>query len=364
MLRTACYDWHVQHGAQMVDFAGWEMPLKYTSIVEEHQAVRQAAGLFDIAHMGRLRVSGDDAARFVDHLVTARVVDLPVGRIRYALVTNQHGGVLDDILVYRFPDYLLLVVNASNRTKILDWLNEHRQGHQVAVDDLTFDWFMLALQGPKAVEIISAMGDPGISTLKYYRATETRLAGQWALVSRTGYTGEDGFEVIVSRGFARPLWEQLIQQGADVGLQPAGLGARDTLRLEAGMPLYGHELDESIDPFTAGLDFAVDLEGREFVGKSALIEAKSKPDRLRRVGLELEGRRIARQGAAIFADDRPVGRVSSGSFSPTLNKPIAMGFVQPGYAEVGTPLEVDIRGKRASARVVALPFYHRRRRPS
>jgi aminomethyltransferase len=344
----------------MVDFAGWDMPVQYSTIIEEHLAVRKAAGLFDIAHMGRIRFTGPDACRFLDVLVTNDVPKLEVGQIRYALVTNESGGILDDVLVYRFADFYLLVVNASNRETILDWIERHRQGFDVTVEDLTIERSMLAIQGPRALEVLSPFVQADISTLKYYTGFETTVLSQPAIVSRTGYTGEDGCEVILPASAAVPLWETLIEAGKGRGLLPAGLGCRDTLRLEAAMPLYGHELDESIDPFTAGVSFGVKLNAGDFIGKQALIQAKARKDRPVRVGLELQSRRIAREGSQLFAGDRQIGRVTSGTFSPTLEKSIAMGYIAPDHSAIGSAVEVDIRGKREPAKLVSLPFYSRK----
>jgi aminomethyltransferase len=344
----------------MVDFAGWNMPVQYSTITEEHHAVRKAAGLFDIAHMGRLQFSGPDVCRFLDHLVTNDITKLDVGQIRYALVTNEQGGILDDVLVYRFESYYLLVVNASNRLKILSWIEEACGSFDVEYRDWTFEKFMLALQGPKAIEILNPLVETELSQINYYSGLETTVLGEPAIVTRTGYTGEDGFEVILSSDFASKLWETLIEAGKPLGLLPAGLGCRDTLRLEAAMPLYGHELNESIDPFTAGLRFAVKLKAGDFLGKDALIARKSEDNRQQRIGLELDDKRIAREGALLFFDDEHVGQVTSGTFSPTLEKSIAMGYVTPPFAKPGTRLEADIRGKRHTATVLELPFYSRK----
>ncbi len=359
MHRTACHDWHIAHGGRMVDFAGWQMPVQYSTITEEHNAVRRAAGLFDIAHMGRLRFSGPEAGRFLDSLVTCDLSTLQQGQVRYGLVVNHAGGILDDVLVYRLPEFWLLVVNASNRLKILSWLDEHRGGHDVQSADETFEWFMLALQGPKAVSILEPLVVQQIGTLSYYWAAECDVLNVPGIVSRTGYTGEDGFEVMLPAAHGLRLWETIYDRGRPEGLLPAGLGCRDTLRLEAAMPLYGHELDESTDPFTAGLAFAVKLDAEPFLGREALIAAKANTARPRRVGLVLAGRRIAREGSLLFAGDQQIGRVTSGTFSPTLEKSIALAYVDPAHAVAGSTVEVDIRGKREAATVTKLPFYRR-----
>ncbi len=344
----------------MVDFAGWDMPVQYSAIVPEHHAVRRAAGLFDIAHMGRLMFTGPDAAKFLNYLVTNDVASLEVGQIKYALMTNEQGGILDDVLVYRLADRLMLVVNASNRLKILASIAQHQTGFNVTVQDQTAEQFMLALQGPLALSILQPLVDVDLAQIKYYFGTPANLLGQAGFVSRTGYTGEDGFEVIVHAAHALTLWEALFAAGTPQGLLPAGLGCRDTLRLEAGMPLYGHELNETIDPLTAGLAFGVRLDAGEFVGRAALVAAKDNAHRLRRVGLELCGKRIAREGALVFAGEQQVGRVTSGTFSPTLEKSIAMAYVPAAHAAAGTALAIEIRGQRESANVVKLPFYKRK----
>ncbi len=359
MHHTALHDWHVSHGGRMVDFAGWELPVQYTSLAKEHQAVRERAGLFDIAHMGRLRFTGPQACDFLDHMLTNDVPRMGVGQIRYSLICNEQGGILDDVLVYRLEDSWQLVVNASNREKILAWLQQHQSGFDVQVTDDTFETFMLALQGPRATEIIAPLTDADPGHLKYYTGTETSTNGVRSFISRTGYTGEDGIEIIVSRQAGRALWEALLQQGEALGLVPCGLGCRDTLRLEAGMPLYGHEMDEATDPLTAGLSFGVKLSAGDFIGKEALLEVRQHPTGRVRVGLELEGRRIAREETPILHEGQPVGVVTSGTFSPTLQRAIAMGYVPQSLCAPGTAVEVEVRGHRLPARAVNLPFYSR-----
>ncbi len=370
LVQTPLYQWHVDHGARMVEFAGYSMPIVYTSIVAEHTATRTAATFFDISHMGRLRFDGPDAARFVDHLVTRRTADMPAGRVRYALVTNEEGGVLDDVLVYHLRDgahasYRLLVVNASNHDKIARWVDVHRRRFdgQVEVSDLTNSWSMLAVQGPNAAELLASLVDCDLASLHYYTAAETRIAGKGGVISRTGYTGEDGFELIVGANAVVDVAKSLMEAGKNLGIVPAGLGCRDTLRLEAGMPLYGHELAEEINPLQAGLEFAVALDKPEFIGRDALVAASERTDVPVRVGVELSGRRIPREGAEVFlpAGASPIGGVTSGTFSPTLQRPIAMAYIDRSHAEVGTELTIDVRGRHEPASVVALPFY---RRPS
>lgn len=359
MLRTPCYSWHIQHGGRMVEFAGWEMPVQYTSIIQEHNAVRQAAGLFDIAHMGRIKFTGPDACRLLDHLLTNDVSKLSQGEIRYSLVTNESGGILDDVLVYRFEEFYFLVVNASNRLKIVDWIGKHRSGFDAEVNDITTETCMLAVQGPRSLEALLPHVNTDIDRLPYYTGCEAVIFGRPGIVSRTGYTGEDGFEIVVKASDGLDVWHTLLTTSREVGLVPCGLGARDTLRLEAAMPLYGHELDESIDPLSAGLSFAVKLKKSEFIGKDALAAVKTAGIRKSRIGLTLGGKRIAREGAAVIVGGREVGKVTSGTFSPTLERPIAMAYVESDAAKSGQSVEIDIRGKREPASVVSLPFYKR-----
>jgi aminomethyltransferase len=367
LARTPLYDWHASHGGRMVEFGGWSMPVQYSSIVAEHLATRTAAGLFDISHMGRLRFDGPDAAEFLDRLVTRRVTDMRPGQIRYALVTSETGGILDDVLVYRLADaaggtYYLMVVNASNRPKIVDWIRRCQAASpmgQMQWSDLTQQWAMIAVQGPKALDLVQPLVEADLAGMKYYTGTETRIAGHGGIVSRTGYTGEDGCELIVGAAMAEKVWQTLLDAGAPLGALPAGLGCRDTLRLEAAMPLYGHELSEEINPYQAGLAFAVNLQGRSFPGRDALARIKQDPSQPRRVGLQLEGKRIPREGYPILRGGETVGHVTSGTFSPTLERPIAMGYVRPDCAEPGTELAIDLRGRAEGARVVELPFYRR-----
>jgi aminomethyltransferase len=353
--RTPLYDWHTAHGGRIVEFGGWDMPVQYTTIIDEHNAVRTAAGLFDISHMGRLSFAGPDALDLIQHVYTNNAATMKDGQARYGLVCNATGGIRDDVLVYRWPYGWAMVVNASNREKIVGWLNEHKGGRNVQITDQTLDTCMVAVQGPKALEISRGLTDADAKKLAYYYATPTRYQGNNCVVSRTGYTGEDGIEIMIAKKVAVQLWEDLLKRGA----KPCGLGARDTLRLEAAMPLYGHELGEEIDPLQAGLGWAVKLDKGDFIGRDALLKRQQDKTLPVRVGLELEGKRIAREGADVTADGKAVGRVTSGTFSPTLNKALAMAYVVPSHAAPGTALAVDVRGKAEAAKVVPLPFYKR-----
>ncbi len=350
--RTALYDRHVALKARVVPFAGWDMPVQYAGIAAEHKAVRTAAGLFDVSHMARLSFGGPDALALLEKVFTNSVATMKDGQVRYGLVCNESGGILDDILVYRWPYGFAAVVNASNRAKICAWLEAHRAGLNVEIQDQTDETAMIALQGPKSVGIVAGLFETDVAALKYYFATPTRYRDTGCVVSRTGYTGEDGFEVMLPNALGPTLWDELLARGG----APCGLGARDTLRLEAAMPLYGHELNEQTDPIRAGLGWAVKLDKGDFVGRDALRSVSGPV----RVGLELEGTRAAREGCPVLsADAAPAGTVTSGSFAPWLGKSIAMGYVPRELSAAGTRLLVDARGTHLPAVVVSLPFYRR-----
>jgi aminomethyltransferase len=344
-----------------VEFAGWLMPLQYTGIIEEHRAVRGRAGLFDLSHMGELFVDGTEAAAGLSRALTTDPRALKVGRAHYSMICFPEGGILDDLIVYRLGEERFMVVaNASNAGAVSDALAERMAGMRAILDDRSLATALIAIQGPLSAGILGPITDVAIAGLAYYAIAEGRVAGVSALVARTGYTGEDGFEIFVDVAAAATIWDALTQAGKAVGLVPVGLGARDTLRLEAGMPLYGNELGPDTTPFEAGLGRVVNLakEG-DFVGRSALEKARVDGPRKKLVGLVVRGRGIARHGYEVFAGDRRTGIVTSGTLSPTLNEPIAMAYVTPTDAEPGTIVAVGIRGQRVSAEVVPLPFYRR-----
>jgi aminomethyltransferase len=363
-LQTPLHNWHRDHGGRLVEFGGWSMPVQYTTIVEEHGAVRNGVGLFDISHMGRLTFDGPDVLAWIERVTTNHAARLADNQIQYSLLANERGGLIDDVLVYRQPFAYLVVCNASNRQNVCGQFERHRQGAVGNFRDRTIDTAMIAVQGPRALETVAPLFDQPLGQLAYYHLTMGRISGGVdAVVSRTGYTGEDGFELIVAAKAAQQVWNALLESGRPHGILPCGLGARDTLRLEAAMPLYGHELSESIDPFTAGVGWAVKLPKGDFIGRDALIKLKASrqqdTNRSGRVGLELEGKRIARQGAQVFLGDREAGQVTSGTFSPTLKVSLAMAIVEGSAAVPGTSLTVDVRGHREPARVVRLPFHKR-----
>lgn len=358
LLRTPLHEWHLAQGARLVPFAGWSLPLQYEGIVPEHRAVRTDCGMFDISHMGRLHCRGSGAAELLEWVCTNAIGTMQAGQVRYSLICHEGGGTLDDVLVYRWgADEFSLVVNAINRERVVAWLEQHRGCRRVEIIDETLATAMIAVQGPASAAAVADLFADDVRTLKYYHACRTRYCAAPVWVSRTGYTGEDGFEVVVPAGDARGLWEALRGRG----VRPCGLGARDTLRLEAGMPLYGHELTDEINPIQAGLTWAVKFSKGDFVGRAALERAREDRSLPVRVGLELEGRRAARQGYRVLAvDGQAVGTVTSGSFCPWLELSLAMAYVVPAAAEVGTPLRIEASGTLLQAAVVPLPFYSRK----
>ena len=361
LLRTPLHAWHQAHGARLVEFGGWSMPVQYSTIIEEHQAVRRGVGLFDISHMGRLAFEGVDALTWLERVTTNRAGRLKPGQIQYSLMANEQGGLIDDVLVSCLASGYSVVCNASNRRNVLDQFERHHAGVDSRLLDRTEETAMIAAQGPRALATLQPLFDAPLDGLGYYQATMGRLLGSFdAVVSRTGYTGEDGFELIVPAARAEPTWTALIESGRPFGVVPCGLGARDTLRFEAAMPLYGHELSESINPYAAGVGWAVKLGKGEFVGREALRAWKDQPGQAR-AGLRLEGKRIARQGSTVLSGGRTVGTVTSGTFSPTLSQSLAMALVEPAFSTPGAAVVVDVRGREEPAEVVALPFYQRPR---
>lgn len=350
---TPLYEEHKALGARLVDFAGWEMPVQYAGIKAEHEAVRTVAGLFDVSHMGEVVIKGPQAEDAVQRLVTRDVSRLSVGQAGYAAVCYESGGTVDDVLVYRIPEDFLIVVNASNREKDVAHFREHTGDLDVEIIDESDDWALLALQGPRAAEFLQPFTQTDLSAIKYYRYEVGEVEGVYAVLSRTGYTGEDGFELFVRPDDAPRVWRRLIEAGA----VPVGLGARDTLRLEAGMCLYGNELDAETTPLEAGIGFAVHLDKeQEFVGQEALRRENEAGLKKKLVGFKVEGRGIARHDYPVAVGGETVGSVTSGTLSPTLNEAIGLALVAP---DVEDEFEVVIRNKPVAARTVPLPFYKR-----
>lgn len=369
MKRTAFYHYHNEHGAKFVDFAGWEMPIHYGSIIDEHNQCRDSGAVFDVSHMGRIRVSGRHARKFFETLLTRKVSDMVEGQARYSLICNEQGGVIDDILIYKFTDDWLMVVNASNREKVLAHMDAVAKqfDYTIKVEDTTESTAMIAVQGPRVMEKIGGFSKT-VPTLKNYFFTEKNLMILKMIISRTGYTGEDGVEVMLGAKMAPMAIKLLLKDKGEGTVKPAGLGARDTLRIEAGMPLYGHELDEHTDPLSARLKFAVSLNKDKpeqgptiprFIGQDALekIATDGAPKQL--IGMKIDGKRTPRQGCEVQANGSTIGAVTSGCMSPTLGLPIAMAYVSPDAASEGDTLTVKVGSGEVAATVCKLPFYKR-----
>ncbi|MBV8200494.1 MAG: glycine cleavage system aminomethyltransferase GcvT [Acidobacteria bacterium] len=366
--RTPLYACHLEQGARMVPFAGWEMPVQYAGVIDEHRAVRGAAGLFDVSHMGEVGVRGAGAEAFLQRLTPNDVAQLAAGRAHYSGLLTDRGTYVDDLLIYRLAaDDFLVVVNASNAERDLDWIRRHAGEGEAPAAEITDEsdsYARRALQGPRALAILEPLASPGVAGLRYYGFLRGEVAGAPAIISRTGYTGEDGFELYLEPAAAPEVWRRLLAAGAPHGLVPAGLGARDTLRLEAAMALYGHEIDERTTPLEAGLSWVVKLGKGDFLGRAALAAQRERGVERTLVGLAVQDRGIARQGHAVLSGGKVVGEVTSGTFSPTLGRAIAMAYVPPALAAADTPLEVDVRGRKLAAVVAELPFYRRKKQSS
>ena len=354
--RTPLYERHVAAGARMVEFGGFDMPLQYTTIRDEHIAVRTRCGLFDLSHMGEVRFTGDDALDAIQHLVTNDVSRLDVGGALYAVMCNEDGGIVDDVVVYRDTGGYMVVINAACRTKDVEWM-QGRRG-DAAFADLSDDLALLAVQGPEAVALVGSLSADEVSDVRPFHYKDTSVAGVHAAVSRTGYTGEDGFELYVDAPAAASLWDSLLEAGASKGLLPCGLGARDTLRLEAGLRLYGQDMDDHTDPYSCALGWTVKPQKGAFIGSTALARLDPKHPPRRFAGITLGGRAIARHGHRVFSGGRDVGEVTSGTYSFTLDHSIATVSVD-GDLPLDADLSIDIRGTLTAAAVVPLPFYRR-----
>ena len=358
--RTPLYDTHLSSGARMLPFAGWDMPIQYTSILDEARKVRSGCGIFDVSHMGRVDVRGPGAAEFLNRVLSVDVPGLGLGRARYNLVCNAEGGIIDDAIVYRRGDErFLLVPNAGNRAAVLEWVSRWAPGEdRVQIEDVTAESAMIALQGPQAATVLEGLASAEVSSLRPFRALEAWVAGADGFVARTGYTGEDGFELIVPGDRAIQVWQAL----ADAGATPSGLGARDVLRLEAGLLLHGNDMDTTVNPYEAGLNRFVDPDREGYVAGEALRRIRDSGVTRGLVGFTMVERGIPRHGYPIVDGDRGIGEVTSGGPSPTLDTSIGLGYVPRGYTSAGSRFQIDIRGRRVQAEVTALPFYSRRKR--
>lgn len=357
---------HRELGGKMVDFGGWDMPVQYTAgVIEEHIRTRTAAGLFDVSHMGEIWVEGSDAIAFVNRLTTNDVTKLVDGQAQYSALTNEQGGVVDDLLVYRFgPEKLLLVVNAATTDKDWEWITSHKNNDDVVLTNASADYCQIAIQGPRAASILQQLTDANLDEIKYYWFTTGQVDGIESIISRTGYTGEDGFEVYASPGYAEQLWNKMLEAGRygkPDGILPAGLAARNTLRLESAMSLYGHELSDEIKPFEAGLGWITKLQKGDFIGRDALAELKERGPERKLVGFEMIDRGIARDGFDVYVNDEKVGYVTSAGPAPFLKKNIGLAFLPTEFANIGQEIKIDVRGKLLTAAVIETPFYRRKK---
>jgi len=355
IIKTAFHDYHVEAGGKMVDFAGYRMPVQYTGITAEHLAVRKGVGLFDLSHMGEFEIHGRRSLEFLQKVTTNDISVLKDGEIQYNCMTLPTGGIVDDLLVYKMPDRYMLVVNASNIEKDFDWLRSNLISDAEIIDNSPIT-ALLAIQGPDAIKVMKQLTDYDLDNMKYYTWTKTKVVGEEMLFSRTGYTGEDGFEIYLDPKLADKLWPAVIAAGEKHNMQLIGLGARDTLRLEMKMALYGNDIDETTTPIEAGLSWIVKLD-KEFIGKDVIAFQKSEKPKRRLVCLEMESRQVPRHGHDIVDGDEVIGKITSGSFSPSLKKPIALGYVPREKSKSGNKVEIAIRNKKVEATVVKPPFY-------
>lgn len=361
MKKTPLYEKHIQLKGKMIDFGGWSLPVEYTGIIPEHEAVRTKAGIFDVSHMGEITVKGEDSEKYLQMLLTNDISLLNNNQIAYTAMCYPHGGVVDDLLVYKYSntDYLL-VVNASNTEKDYQWMKENIFGN-TEILNVSENYAQLALQGPLAETILQKLTSKNLNEIEfYYFSDNVKVGNIEALVSRTGYTGEDGFELYFAYDKAEEMWDLILEAGKDEGLIPAGLGARDTLRFEASLPLYGHELNENITPLEAGLGFFVKLNKENFIGKEALARQKSEGLKRRIVGFEMIDRGIPRNNYEVYKEGEKIGYVTTGSFSPTLKKNIGLALINSAYSKEGTEIEILIRNKNSKAKVIKKPFYSKK----
>lgn len=357
--RTAVFKGYEAYGGKIIDFAGWEMPVQFEGIIPEHEAVRKAAGLFDVSHMGEVEIKGPQALDYVNNLITNDVSLIENGQIAYSMMCYPDGGIVDDLLAYRYSaDNFLLVINASNIDKDVKWMLDNKGDFDVNIQNISDNVSELAIQGPRAQEILQKLTDANLSDIKFFYFMDgVMIDGQRCLVSRTGYTGEDGFEIYTSNEAVERLWNRILASGNEYGIKPAGLGARDTLRFEASLPLYGNELSKEITPLEAGLGMFVKLNKKSFVGREALLKQKEEGLKRKLVGFEMKDRGVPRHGYDVFGDGERIGFVTTGYLSPSLQKSIGLALIDIKHTELGSPIEIAIRNKRVKAEVISKAFY-------
>lgn len=359
--KTRLYDTHLKYGGKIIEFAGWLLPVQYEGIIEEHQAVRNQAGLFDVSHMGEVEITGKEAFNYVQNLVTNDISTLCDNQVIYTLMCYEHGGVVDDLLVYKFSnEHYFLVINAGNIDKDYEWMLKNKGSYEVQIKNLSKEFSELALQGPAAQHILQKLTKTNLEELKFFHCNRNIMIDEVkCLVSRTGYTGEDGFEIYVSNEHIEKLWDSILAAGKDEGIKPTGLGCRDTLRFEAALPLYGHEISDSITPLEAGLGFFVKLNKENFIGRDALIKQKQEGLKRKLVGFEMKERGIPRNGYEVVVRGENIGIVTTGYMSPSLRKNIGLALIDAKYAELGTEIQILIRNKAVKAEVISKKFYNK-----
>jgi aminomethyltransferase len=356
--KTALYDIHRRHGGKIIDFAGYMMPVQYRGIMDEHRRVRETVGIFDVSHMGEFEISGPNAAAFIQMMTTNNVNKLATKQVQYSAMCYDDGGIVDDLLVYRYPDKFMMVVNASNLEKDFSWLQQHLM-EGVELKNRSDEFSLLALQGRNAVDVLRKLTPIDPDAIDTYWFTQAKLSGVDMMIARTGYTGEDGFELMFDQKHSAGIWESIMEAGEAFDIEPIGLGARDTLRLEVGYCLYGNDIDKDTHPLEAGLGWITKLKKGDFIGRDAILEAKDKGLKRKLVGFRYDERSFPRKGYGIYSREEKIGVVTSGTFSPMLGVSIGMGYVDKAYTDVDTDIDIDIRGKRKRARVTKLPFYDR-----
>jgi len=359
MRYTPLYEWHIKNNAKMVEFHNWVMPIYYDSIIKEHLAVRENVGMFDISHMGRIRVSGPDRLNFINYIITNDIENAPDNCLKYSVICNEQGGIIDDITVFRSYDYLLVVTNACNTEGVLLWLIKHKDEFNVTIEDKTNSLFMISIQGPNAEKVLQKLCNLNLSLIKYHYLDIGRICNTKSLISRSGYTGEDGFELIFGSIFAEEIWEALLNAGAEYQIKPIGLGARDTLRIEACLPLYGNELDINITPLEADLKWVVIFKEKKFIGIDALIATSNSEFERRLIAFEMIDKSVPRNGYRIFKKENLIGKVTSGTYSPILKKNIGMGYIERYYAQIGNQIDIDVIDSLHKAVIVEKPFVKR-----
>ncbi len=355
--KTALYDRHIALGGKVVPFAGYLMPIQYSGIIDEHNTVRQAVGMFDVSHMGEFVVRGKDAEKFLNHMTTNNVAKLAPGEIQYSSMLYDDGGIVDDLLVYRFEDHYMTVVNASNLDKDFNWLKDHLEG-DVTLENKSDDYSLLAIQGPKAIELVAKLADVPVADTEYYHFRLGTVIGIDTIISRTGYTGEVGFELYIKNADALKLWDAVMEAGAEHGIKPIGLGARDSLRLEVSFCLYGNDIDKTTNPIEAGLGWIVKSKKKGgFIGKPTVIDAKTNGITRKLAGFVITGKGIPRHGFEIYIGDEKIGFVTSGGIASAIGKTVGLGYIDLPHNAIGTEIDIDVRGRRIPAEVVSLPFY-------